>query len=58
MEKDGEDQSEQSGEKFKRILRRVKEDRNITLTIKRRTVNWIGYALRGTAFQNTVLKER
>jgi hypothetical protein len=27
------------------VLHRVKEDRNILLTIKRRKVNWIGHVL-------------
>ena len=38
---------------MKKILRRVKEERNILHTIKRRTANWIGHILR----RNCLLKD-
>jgi hypothetical protein len=37
-----------------KVLHRVKEERNIVHTIKRRKANWIGRTL----CENTVLKER
>jgi hypothetical protein len=38
--------------KNEEVLRRVKEERNILLTIKRRQANWIGHILR----RNCLLK--
>jgi hypothetical protein len=38
------------------VLHRVKEERNILHSVKRRKANWIGCA--GIAFENTLLKER
>jgi hypothetical protein len=35
------------------VLQRIKEERNILQTIKRRTVNWIGHSL----LRNCFLKE-
>ena len=40
------------------VLQRLKEERNILDTIKRRKVNWIGHIWVVTAFWNTLLKER
>ena len=37
------------------VLRRVKEERNILYTVRRRKGNWIGHILRS---KNTLLKER
>jgi hypothetical protein len=39
------------------VLQRVKEERNILQTVKRRKANWIGHIFVGTAFENTLLKE-
>jgi len=38
------------------VLRRVRKERNIVGTIKRRKVNWISHILVRTAFSNTLLK--
>jgi hypothetical protein len=51
LEKDGENQLDRSCEKCRR-LHRVKEERNIVHTIKRRKANWIGHILR----RNCLLK--
>ena len=41
------------------VSQRVEEERNGLQTIKRRDVNWTDHLLcRGTAFKNTLLKER
>jgi hypothetical protein len=42
----------------KEVLHRVKEERNIVHTIKRRKINWIGHILRRNCVLNTLLKER
>ena len=39
-------------------LLRVKEERNILHTKKRRKFNWIGHILRTNSLKNTLLKER
>jgi hypothetical protein len=44
LEKNGEDQLDRSC-KNEEVLHRVKEDRNILHTIKRRKANWIGHIL-------------
>jgi hypothetical protein len=51
LEKYGEDQLDRSREK-RGSIRRVKENRNIIHTIKRRKANWIGHFLH----RNRVLK--
>jgi hypothetical protein len=51
LEKNGEDQLDRSCEKCE-VLHRVKEERNILHTIKRRKTNWIGHILR----RNCLLK--
>jgi len=38
--------------KNEEVLYRVKEDRNVILTIKGKTDNWIGYMLRWNYFLN------
>jgi hypothetical protein len=40
------------------VLHRVKEERNILHTVKRRNTNWISHFCVGLAFENTSLKER
>jgi hypothetical protein len=45
LEKDGEDQLDRLCEKCE-VLYRVKGDRNILHTVKRRKANWIGHILR------------
>ena len=54
LEKDGEDQFDRSCEKWK-VLQRVKEDRNILLTIKGIETNWIGHIFRGNCLLNHVI---
>jgi hypothetical protein len=44
LEKNGEDQLDRSV-KYEEVLHRVKEERNILHTIKRRKANWIGHIL-------------
>jgi hypothetical protein len=39
-------------------LHRVKEDRNILRTMKRKKANWIGHILRSNCLLNTLLKQR
>jgi len=39
--------------KNEEVLHRVKEERNILLTIKRKTDNWIGFMLRWNCFLKT-----
>jgi hypothetical protein len=51
LEKDGEDQLDRSV-RNEEVLHRVKEERNIVHTIKRRKANWIGHILR----RNRLLK--
>jgi hypothetical protein len=38
------------------VLQRVKEDRNIVHTIKRRKANWIGHILRGNCLLKHVIE--
>jgi hypothetical protein len=38
------------------VLRRVKEERNILRTIKRRKTNWIGHTLRRNCFLEHVIE--
>ena len=52
LEKVGEGQLDLSCEKCG-MLRRVKEERNIVQTVKRRKGNWIGHTLR----RNCLLKQ-
>jgi hypothetical protein len=40
------------------VLHRVKEERNILHTIKRRKANWIGHILRKNCLLKQLLKER
>jgi hypothetical protein len=40
------------------VLHRVKDDRNVLQTIKRREANWIGHILLSKCLLNTLLKER
>jgi hypothetical protein len=54
LEKDGEDQFDQSCEK----LHRVKEEGNILHTVKRRKANWIGHILRGNCLVKHVVEEK
>jgi hypothetical protein len=39
------------------VLHRVKEERNIVHTIKRRKANWIGHILRGNCLLKHVIEE-
>jgi hypothetical protein len=39
------------------VLHRVKEERNIVHTIKRRKANWIGHSLRNNCFLKQVIEE-
>jgi hypothetical protein len=56
-EKDGEDQLDRSC-KEEEILRRVKEERNIIHTLKRRRADWVGDILRRNGLLKDVIKER
>jgi hypothetical protein len=40
------------------VLHRVKEDKNIVHTIKRRKVNWIGHILRRNCLLKHVIEEK
>jgi len=40
------------------VLQRVKGERNVLHTIKRRKVNWVGHTLRGNCRIKHVIKER
>jgi hypothetical protein len=40
------------------VLRRVKEERNILHTIKRRTANWIGHILRRNCLLKHVIERK
>ena len=40
------------------VLHRVKEERNILHTIKRKKANWIGHILRKNCLLKQLLKER
>jgi hypothetical protein len=42
--------------KNEEVLHRVKEERNIILILKRRSVNWIGHILRGKCFTKHVIE--
>jgi ribosomal 50S subunit-associated protein YjgA (DUF615 family) len=56
LEKDGEDQLARSCEN-EEVLHRVKEERNIVHTIKRRKANWIGHILRRNCLLKHVFEE-
>jgi ribosomal 50S subunit-associated protein YjgA (DUF615 family) len=56
LEKDGEDQVARSG-KNEEVLQRVKEERNIVHTTKRRKANWIGQILRRNCLLKHVIEE-
>jgi hypothetical protein len=44
--------------KNEEVLHRVKEDRNIVHTIKRRKANWIGHILRRNCLLKHVIEEK
>jgi hypothetical protein len=41
-----------------KVLRRVKEERNILHTVKRRKANWIGHILRENYFLEHAVEEK
>jgi hypothetical protein len=55
LEKSGEEQLDRSCEKG-RTIHRVKQERNIIHTIKRREAKWIGQILRRNCFVEHVIK--
>ena len=55
LEEKGEDQLDRSCEN-EEVLRRVKEERNIIYTVKRRKANWIGYILRSNCLAKHIIK--
>jgi hypothetical protein len=57
LEKNGEDQLERSV-RNEEVLRRVKEERNILRTIKRRKANWNGHILRKNCLLKHVIEEK
>ena len=42
--------------KNEKVLQRVKEERNILRTMKRRKANWIGHILHGNCFLKHVIE--
>jgi hypothetical protein len=57
LEKDGED-SLTDRVRNEEILHRVKEERNIVHTIKRRKANWIGHILRRNCLLKHVIERK
>jgi hypothetical protein len=55
LEKNG-DQLDRSCERNEEVLHRVKEERNIVHTIKRRKANWIGHILRRNCLMKHVIE--
>ena len=56
LKKDGKNQLDRSGKRNSEVLRRMKEERNIIHTIKRRKVNWIVHILYRNLLLDIVLK--
>jgi hypothetical protein len=57
LEKDGEDQLDQRVRNEK-VLHRVKEERNIIHTVKRRRAKWIGHILFGNCLLKHVIQRK
>jgi hypothetical protein len=57
LEKNGEDQLDRSCENCE-VLHRVKEERNVLRTIKRRTANRIGHFLRRNCLLKHIVEEK
>jgi hypothetical protein len=58
LKKDGKNQFNRSGKKSSEVFQRIKDERNIIHTIKRRKVNWIGHILRRNLLLNSALKKK